>query len=148
MTESFLGRPEPPLSADTQAWWDATREHRLTVQRCRSCGHAQLYPRAICTSCGSTEVELADASGRGVVYSHTTVHRSPDPDCFLPPYVVALVRIEEGPLLLTNIVGTDPAEVRCDVEVEVTWEELADGRALPLFALCKISTAWLSSRLT
>lgn len=132
-TRGFRGRPTPPVTPDSRAWWDATRERRLMVQWCGRCGDAQLYPRALCTACGSLEVFLEDASGRARIYSHTTVHRSPDPEHFEPPYVVALVRLEEGPLLLTNIVDGDPDAVRCDDPVEVTWEALEDGRALPLF---------------
>ena len=132
---SFVGRPELPVTPETVAWWDATRERRLMVQQCQRCGHAQLYPRPICTSCGSLEVELSPAAGRGTIYSHTTVHRSPNPEFFVPPYVVALVRLDEGPLLLTNIVGGTAGDARCDDSVQVTWEPLTDGRALPLFVL-------------
>jgi len=130
---SFPRRPDIPMTPDTQAWWDATRESRLTVQRCESCGRAQFYPRVLCTSCGSTNVILEDASGHGEVYSFTVVHRSPDPDCFVAPYVVALVRLAEGPVVTTNIVGPGTESVRCDESVRLVWERLPDGRQLPLF---------------
>jgi uncharacterized OB-fold protein len=82
--------------------------------------------------CGSTDLEFVDASGQGEVYSHTTVHRSPLPDVEVP-YVVALVRLDEGPVLLTNIVDCPPDDVRCDMRVEVSWRALSDGRNLPVF---------------
>ena len=126
-------RPIAPADPTTGAWWDATRAGTLLVQRCRTCGHRQHYPRGLCTSCSSTDLEDTAASGRGVVYSFTAVHRAPHP-AFQPPYVVALVRLEEGPTLLTNIVGCAPEELACDMPVEVRWEELPDGRRLPLFA--------------
>jgi uncharacterized OB-fold protein len=126
-------RPISPADSCTAEWWDATREGRLLVQRCVPCGARQHYPRAICTTCGATELSYDEASGRGVVYSHTTVARAPHP-AFTPPYVVAMVRLDEGPVLLTNIVGCAPEDVRCDMPVTLAWEDLPDGRKLPLFA--------------
>jgi len=129
-----MTEPKPVAAPDavTAPWWEATAEGRLLVQRCSTCDHHQHYPRAICTACGSTDLGFIDASGRGTVYSHTTVRRAPHP-AFTPPYVVAMVRLEEGPVLLTNIVGCPPEDVRCDLPVRVTWEDLPDGRKLPLF---------------
>jgi uncharacterized protein len=125
-------RPIAPPDAVTAPWWDATRERRLLVQRCAACGYRQHYPRNLCTSCGALGPTFVEASGLGTVYSYTVVNRAPDP-AFTPPYVVALVRLEEGPVLLTNLVGCEPAAVRCDMPVAVAWEDLPDGRKLPMF---------------
>ena len=125
-------RPIASPDAVTAPWWDATREGRLLVQRCRGCGHHQHYPRNICTACGTRDPEFVESSGRGTVYSYTIVNRSPDP-AFSPPYVVALVRLDEGPVMLTNVVGCPPDMVRCDMAVTVGWEDLPDGRRLPVF---------------
>jgi len=133
-TPAFVGRPDPPVTPDTRAWWDATRRRQLTVQRCDACGHAQLYPRVLCTACGALELHLEPVSGRAVVHSHSTVATSPNPALFVPPYVVALVVLAEGPTMLTDIVGPRAGAVRCDDPVHVVWEALPDGRHLPLFA--------------
>lgn len=125
-------RPVAEPDATTQPWWDATRERRLLVQRCEACDHHQHYPRALCTACGGTDLDWSSASGDGVVVSHTTVHRAPHP-AFTPPYVVALVRLAEGPVLLTDLADADPTRVRCDQPVTLTWHPLPDGRHLPLF---------------
>ena len=125
-------QPLPEVTPDTEQWWDATRERRLVIQRCRQHGHLQHYPRSLCTRCGSTDLDFVDASGRGTIYSHTTVHRAPSPDVRVP-YVVALVRLDEGPVLLTNIIDCPPEDLRCDMPVEVSWRELSDGRNLPVF---------------
>lgn len=125
----------PPETPETAAWWSATRDRRLTVQHCRSCGQHQMYPRSLCTGCHGDDLELVDAAGHGTVLSFSVVHRSPDPDAFEPPYVVALVVLDEGPVLTSNVVGVDPADVRCDMPVELTWRGLPDGRHLPLFTL-------------
>ncbi|HEX9695265.1 MAG TPA: Zn-ribbon domain-containing OB-fold protein [Actinomycetota bacterium] len=123
-----VGAPDPV----TQPWWDATRERRLLIQRCDACGHTQLYPRSSCTSCHATTLGWIDSSGRGTVYSHTTVHRAPHP-AFEAPYVVLLVRLEEGPVVMANLAGG--GDVRCDQPVVAVWEDLPDGRKLVQFTV-------------
>jgi len=123
----------PPTDEITEPWWAATRVPELVVQHCRECGGRQHYPRALCLACGGQELEFRPVSGRGVIDSYTVVHRAPHPS-FEPPYVLARVRLDEGPLLLTNIVGCPPEQVRCDQRVCVTWRPLPDGRHLPVFS--------------
>jgi uncharacterized protein len=127
------------LDADWDAWWDATRERRLVVQRCGRCGHYQHYPRMLCLACGGTALSFVEASGKGTVYSFTVVHRAPSPG-FTPPYVIALVRLAEGPVLLTRIVDSERALVACDRPVEVRWQRLEDGRHLPVFTLAAMGS--------
>jgi uncharacterized OB-fold protein len=119
------------LMPEAAEWWEATRVQHLLVQRCLGCAHRQLYPRTICTACHRTQLELIPTSGAGVVYSHSTVHRAPTG--FDAPYVVAIVRLAEGPRLLTRVIGCAPEDVRCDMAVRVAWEPLPDGRNLPVF---------------
>ena len=123
--------PEP--SPEWGEWWDATRERRLLVQLCTHCGRYQHYPRALCIHCGRAELAWREAAGGGTIYSFTVVHRAPGASAPPVPYVVALVRLDEGPVVLTNLVASDPGALACDASVRLTWEELADGRFLPLF---------------
>lgn len=110
-------------------WWNATRERRLVLQRCGDCGEHQHYPRYLCTNCGRTHLDLVDAAGTGSVLSFTEVHRAPARD--VPtPYTVALVRLDEGPVLLTHLTYGEP---QCDDRVRVRWRALDDGRHLPVF---------------
>jgi uncharacterized OB-fold protein len=97
-----------------------------------SCGNHQYYPRPICLACDSTDLELVEASGLGRIHSYTVVHRSVDPR-FEAPYTVALVDLEEGPRLLTHVVGDEPDEVRCDAPVRLTWLEREAALPLPVF---------------
>jgi uncharacterized protein len=125
-------RPIAEPDGTTQVWWDATRERILLVQRCDACEAFQHYPRPVCTTCGLAEgFTFVEASGAGTIVSFTTVHRAPH-EAFTTPYVVALVRLDEGPVLLTNIVGGTPT---CDGRVRLTWEALSDGRNLPVFEM-------------
>lgn len=124
----------PPADELTADWWEATREHRLTVQGCSACSGVQHPPRAVCTHCGSTDgLAQRETAGRGVVDSFTVVHRAPVADVEVP-YVVARVRLDEGPILLTRLEGrTDADSWHIDDRVTVDWVGLADGRALPVF---------------
>lgn len=131
---------EPPVGADSAPFWDATREGRFLLQWCTACDAPNFYPRAFCPSCGMTEVgaglEWREASGRAIVHSYT-VEQNPKATGATfsggEPYVVALVELEEGVRMLTNIVGCPPDEVRVGMAVALTWEPLSDGRQLPLF---------------
>ena len=124
--------PDVPAPDDVTAdWWDATREHRLTVQGCSACGHVQHPPRALCISCGSlADLTLLPTSGRAVVDAWTVVHRAPRPDVEAP-YVVARVRLDEGPILLTRLLGGHTWTI--GDEVVVDWHDVPDGRSLPVF---------------
>ncbi|WP_229052087.1 Zn-ribbon domain-containing OB-fold protein [Aeromicrobium sp. Leaf350] len=133
--------PEPPVPQPddvTTAWWDATREHRLTVQQCSACQAVQHPPRAVCVACSTLEgLTQVDVSGRGEVDSFTVVHRAPRADV-ATPYTIARVRLAEGPILLTRIHPHQTVSI--GDAVEVTWWDLTDGRALPVFRPTTSST--------
>lgn len=124
----------PQPGASSRDWWTAAAEGRLTVQRCTACGHLQLYPRAHCTTCWSADLELVEASGRGTVHSWTVTHRNPEP-AFEPPYVYAVVELEEGPRLSALVKGAGERDMRVGRSLRVAFEPVVDGIALPLFEL-------------
>lgn len=129
-----IDRPLPAPNAETAPFWSATREHRLTVQRCLECGTPRLYPRSICRKCGSDRMEWMECTGRGTVYSYTVVHRAPS-EAFAAdvPYVVAIVELSEGPHMMTNVVGCPPDKVKIGMPVRVRFRDVSDELALPLF---------------
>ena len=100
------------------------------MQRCRGCGAHQFFARSFCLSCRGDDLEWVRASGYGTVYSMTTVHRQVSPD-FPVSYVNALVTLDEGPRLLTTLVG---APCAIGARVRVTWKERAGAPPLPMFA--------------
>jgi len=125
-------RPLPETDADARVFWEGAAAHKLLVQYCADCKHFQFYPRSFCLACGGAHLEMIESTGRGTIYSFTVVHRGPYDD--VPaPYVVAIVTLDEGVRMLSNIVGCDPGDVRCDMNVRVTFEPLRDGIVLPLF---------------
>jgi uncharacterized protein len=128
-------RFEPPVSEDTEPFWDATRERRLVLQWCTRCERAVFHPRAACPRCLGDHLEWRPSAGRGRVHAASVQHRPGNP--FMAgrvPYVVALVDLDDGVRMMTNVVDCDPGDVTIDMPVEVTWEPLPDGRHLPLFA--------------
>lgn len=137
MTMDFLTAVLPVPDEVTKPWWDATVERSLLIQSCSACGNFQHYPRALCIRCCSIKLEWVQASGRGVIDSFTTVHRAPSA-AFAAPYVIARVRIEEGPVLLTRIIGLVEPNLRCGQEVALDWEPLSDGHNLPVFRPTKL----------
>jgi uncharacterized OB-fold protein len=131
-------RFEPPVGVEGGPFWEATREGRLLVQWCTACDRGVFYPRVFCPHCaaGPDALEWRPASGRATVYAAGVEHRPEAGGAKFSggqPYCVALVDLEEGVRMLTNVVGCPPDEVRCGMAVTVTWEPLSDGRQLPLF---------------
>ena len=124
--------PLPVPTALSRPHWEGCREGRLRVQRCQACGHHVFIPRPVCTACLGEDLVWIDSSGRGEVYSFTVVHRPPRP-AFAVPYTVAIVAMEEGWEMLTNLVEVDPEQVRVGMPVEVVFRRMSDEITLPLF---------------
>ena len=125
-------RLAPSMTADTQFFWDAVREHRLLIQRCASCGALRHPPRPMCPQCESFEWDTVEASGRGNVVSFVIPHHPPLP--WLPePYVVALIDLAEGTRLVSNIVGVAAEDVMIAMPVRVRFEHFDGDVVLPLF---------------
>ena len=124
--------PLPRPTALSRPHWDGCREGVLRVQRCAACGSYEFIPQAVCTRCQAGKLEWVESSGRGSVYSHTTVYRPPRPE-FDAPYVVAIVELEEGWHMLTNLVDCTPEEVAIGLPVEVDFRAVSDEISLPCF---------------
>ena len=126
-------RPAPVPDTDTAEYWKAAHDGRLLVQRCVACGHAQLYARDRCRRCRGA-VAWEEASGRGTVYSFTVIRQNYQrPFRDWVPYVVALVDLEEGPRVMTNVVGCDPGLVSIGMAVRARFEALSDDVGIALF---------------
>lgn len=110
---------EPPEEAD--AFFEAAKEGRLVIQRCTSCGEHQFYPRKLCTKCGAPKVEWVDASGRGTVHTFTVIHRGIPGWVDDGPYVAAVIDLEEGVRMTSNVVECSPEEVSIGMAVEATF---------------------------
>ncbi|MGO4443403.1 Zn-ribbon domain-containing OB-fold protein [Mycobacterium sp. 2YAF39] len=116
----------------TAPFWMGCAEHRLLFQRCGTCSAAGFPPTEQCRQCLSTELSWEASAGRGVVYSWTVVHRAATP-VFQTPYAPAIVTLDEGYQMLTNIIDADIEEVRVGMVVQVDFREVVDDLWLPYF---------------
>jgi uncharacterized protein len=129
-----VSRLEPPVSEAAAPFWEATRERRLVLPWCLGCDRPFWYPRETCPRCLGGDLEWRAASGRGAVHACSVMPRPGNPGMAgREPYVVALVELEEGVRLMSNVVAGDPWSVAVGDAVTVTWEPLSDGRSLYLF---------------
>jgi uncharacterized OB-fold protein len=127
-------KPVPVPDAVTGPFWEAAKQGRLLIQHCPQCGARQFYPQSSCRRCLSEALEWVESKGRGTIYSHSTVYRAPsrpfEPDV---PYIVALVDLDEGCRLVTNIVDVSPRDVRVGMPVEVVFDRITPEISLPKF---------------
>ena len=130
MTSSSRTRPLPVPTDCSRPFWEGTRAGRLLVPKCGDCAFYRWTPQPACPRCLSEDFEWAEVSGRGDIYSFSVVHRSSDPIVFPDPYVVAVIRLEEGPAMLSTIGGCPSEEVRVGMPVEVTFEKVSDDITL------------------
>lgn len=132
-------KPLPIIDPDTAPYWKASTEHRLLIKYCRDCGKHHFYPRELCPHCHSDAVDWVQAKGTGAIYSFTIARRPAGP-AFKPdaPYVVAIVELDEGPRMMTNITGSPPDSIRIGQRVAVAYEDINADVSLPKFALSDV----------
>ena len=129
-----IPKPLPAVTNETAPYWEGCKKHELRIQKCGACGNHQFYPRIICTECSSERVEWVKVSGRAKVTTFTIVRRPVSP-AFADdvPYVVALVTLDEGPTMMTNIIGCPPEQVVIGMPVAVTFEDWTEDISIPKF---------------
>jgi uncharacterized OB-fold protein len=124
----------PTIEGESQPFWDAASEARLLICRCNACGEAFHYPRPFCPTCWSEDIAWEEASGRGTLYTYSTVFVNDLPPFKERlPYVAAAVDLEEGPRIMTNIVDVEPGDLEVGMAVEVTYRELTPDVSAPVF---------------
>lgn len=126
-------RPLPQPTPETAAFWAGTKRGELIIQRCDDCTHAYFPPRPFCPKCGGRSVTDEAATGRATLYSYV-INQRPHAS-FDGPVAVAVVELEEGPRMMTNIIDTPQTEeaLVLDMDLEVVFEDQSDDVALPLF---------------
>lgn len=131
MPEPRRALPQP--TPETRHFWEGTRAGELRLQRCDACGHVYFPPRPFCPKCASRAVSVVRASGRATLYSYV-IHHRPVPG-FEPPYAIAVVTLDEGPRMMTNIVDCPqtPEALQLDMPLEVVFTKVTDEISLPLF---------------
>lgn len=129
MTAGPVPRPTP----ETEPFWTSTRERRMSIQHCLACAAAVFYPRSICPTCGSTDLEWRPVSGRATLASYV-INRRPLPSFEVESQIVALVELEEGVRMMTNVVGVEhaPGALHLGMRLDLDYEERGD-QVLPVF---------------
>ncbi|RLA39649.1 MAG: nucleic acid-binding protein [Gammaproteobacteria bacterium] len=120
-------KPQPRITPWAAPLWEACAQGKLSLPYCSQCEASFYYPRQWCPQCFNQDLSWLELSGRGKVYSFSVVHQSPLPSYQDDvPYVLAIIELEEGPRMMTNILNCDVDKVRVDMPVEVTFEERGD----------------------
>lgn len=133
-------KPLPKLNSDTFSFWEGCRQRELRFQQCDDCGHVRWPPADLCPKCHSTQTSRLISKGIGRVYTYAVYHVAYHPGFAADlPYTVAVVKLDEGPHLLTNIVCCRPDGVTCNMPVEVLWEDVDEGTTLPKFRPLSLS---------
>jgi uncharacterized OB-fold protein len=125
-------RLAPSTTADSQFFWDGVKEGRLLIQRCAACGALRHPPRPMCPHCHSLAWDTVESSGRGTVYSFV-MPRHPRFPFFEDDYIVALIELEEGTRLVSNVIDVGPENVQIGMAVVVRFDEFEGGVVLPVF---------------
>lgn len=126
-------RPLPAITPETRHYWEGTRAGELRLQKCAGCAHVYFPPRPFCPKCASREVSVFRASGKATLYSYV-IHHRPTPG-FTPPYAIAIVELEEGPRMMSNIVESPqtPEALQLDMALEVVFAPQNEEITLPMF---------------
>ena len=131
-------KPLPEPTPETAPFWEGAKRHELRMQYCRDCRRYYFFPRPLCRHCLSANTEWRTLSGRGKLHTYVINHRAAPGFEADAPYVIAIVEVEEGPRMMTNIVGLAdpaPAMLAIDAPVEVVWDDVSDAVTLPKFRL-------------
>jgi uncharacterized protein len=133
MTEvSEVSRPAPLLNDDNHVYWEAARNGRLVTQKCERCGRLRHPPRPMCPVCHSLDFEYIDLSGDGAVYSFAILHHPQNP-AFEYPVLAALIDLDEGVRILSNLVDIDPRDISIGMPVTVEFRPTRHDGAVPVF---------------
>jgi uncharacterized OB-fold protein len=132
MTAMRFDIPSPDL--ETQPFWDGCKEGRFLIRHCNACGEDHFYPRPFCPTCWSDDVAWKEASGRATLYTFSIVHQNDLPPFGeRVPYVAAIVDLEEGPRVMTNIEGVEHDALRIGMPLVVDYKPISDDLTIAIF---------------
>ena len=125
--------PLPQPTPETAHFWAGTKNEILKLQRCDDCNNVYFPPRPFCPSCASRKVSVFDATGSATLYSYV-INNRPHP-AFDGPYSIAVVELEEGPRMMSNIINCPqtPEALELDMPLEVVFESMSKEISLPYF---------------
>ena len=124
--------PAPDL--ETKPFWDGCKEGRFLIRHCNACGADHYYPRPFCPTCWSDDVAWKEASGRATLYTYSVVHVNDLPPFGeRVPYVAAIVELEEGPRVMTNVEGVEHEALQIGMPLVVDYKPISDDITIAIF---------------
>ncbi|MCL5985476.1 MAG: Zn-ribbon domain-containing OB-fold protein [Actinobacteria bacterium] len=127
-------KPLPEITPETKKFWEAAKNHQLVLQRCKSCGEIIYFPRIICYRCLSEDLEWVESIGNGTVYSFTIImqpaYKSFESEV---PYVYAIIDLDDGARMISNIVNIEPTKVKIGMRVKVIFDDVSPEISIPKF---------------
>jgi len=127
-------KPIPVKQPWTEEFWKGTKEHKFLIQHCDDCDINIFYPRKFCPECWGSNFGWIEASGKGKLHTHTVTHHGVEQRFAGDlPFVLALVDMDEGVRVMTRIVNCEHEDLKCDMPVEIVWEDITDDMALYFF---------------
>ena len=133
MTDAAYTRPIPQADDESREFYDGAKRHELMLMRCTNCRAWRLPSRPRCPDCWSTETAWERASGRGTLYSFGVMHQKFPGFADDAPYTYAIVELEEGPRIVSNVVGVADADVRVDMPLVAYFDDVSDDTTLVRF---------------
>lgn len=133
-TASSKPLPRPISPELTRPFWEAAKRHELVMPRCTTCDHLFFYPRSECPRCLSNHLEWVRVSGRGRLHTYTIVYQ-PANAAFRDdtPYIYAVVQLDEGPRMVSNVVQCDLDAVKVDMPLEAIFDDVTPECTLVKF---------------
>ena len=125
--DSLAADPFVQAFPENAPFWEAALQGRLLLRHCLDCNRPHWFPRMVCPLCGSDRLEWRAATGRGEIHSFSVVRRAAQ------PYVLAFVKLDEGPIAMTNIVDTPFDAIRMGMRVRAVFRQVSDGRPMPFY---------------
>jgi uncharacterized OB-fold protein len=132
MTEPEIAKILPPHTELSRPFWEGCGQHELRLQHCANCDRFQFYPRIICSQCDGDALSWLPVSGRGRIASFTVVRRGIS-RAYEAPYIVALIDLDEGPRMMSSVVGCEPESVAVGDLVDVQFEAWGEDYLMPVF---------------
>jgi len=124
----------PSIDIETKPFWDGLKERKFLLRHCNACGRDHYYPRPFCPTCWSDDLSWKEASGRGTLYTYSIVHVNDLPPFNeRVPYVAAIVELDEGPRVMTNVEGVEFEALRIGMPLAVDFRPISDDVTIPVF---------------
>jgi uncharacterized protein len=129
-------KPRPIVSPIDKPYWEFLRKHELRLQRCGDCSAFRFPASPVCAECGSARYSWERSTGKGEVFSWVVFHKSYFPSFAANiPYNVTMVRLDDGPMFIANIVGIDNAAIKRGMPVEIVFDDVAEDLTIPRFKI-------------